>query len=359
MKFFNITGSGNPKNHYMLPATMRLDAVVLDRLIAQQACFVVYGPPKSGKSTTMAEFAWQLTKSEAYSAVLVSLEAGSAFPDDIGSAENAILRDWKQTIRFQLPKELQPTQWESTAGPGGRISEFLSNWSQEASRPLVVLMDDTDALTHKVLFSILPQLRSGFNRRPTGFPSSIVLIGLRDVHNYKIHPSNSPHLNRTVPFNIVAHSFALRNFNLKEVNSLLHQHTEETGQVFTHEALAHVFELSQGHPWLVNALAKICVEELVPDIAESVEIEHVETAKETIIQRRQTYLDHITDKLQDDDIRNVIEPILAEQILVLVPPDDREYAIDLGLVRRVNGGGLTIDNPIFKEVTLCELAGDF
>ena len=37
--------------------------------------------------------------------------------------------------------------------------------------------------------------------------------------------------------------------------ALLLEHTAETGQVFTPEALERVWDLTQGQPWLVNALA--------------------------------------------------------------------------------------------------------
>ena len=53
----------------------------------------------------------------------------------------------------------------------------------------------------------------------------------------------------------------MRNFNIEEVAELYAQHTQDTGQVFTSEAAALAFELTQGQPWLVNALAKEIVEE--------------------------------------------------------------------------------------------------
>ena len=39
------------------------------------------------------------------------------------------------------------------------------------------------------------------------------------------------------------------------MQALLAQHTEETGQGFAAEAQHAVWELTQGQPWLVNALA--------------------------------------------------------------------------------------------------------
>jgi len=39
MRFFNTTGPCNPTDHYMLPATERLEAFDLDRLLAQKSYF--------------------------------------------------------------------------------------------------------------------------------------------------------------------------------------------------------------------------------------------------------------------------------------------------------------------------------
>ena len=99
----------------------------------------------------------------------------------------------------------------------------------------------------------------------------------------------------------------------------------------------------------LNALAKVCVEELVQAVTTPVELDHVNAAKEILILQRQTHLGQLADKLREERVRRVIELILAGGVLDDVPTDDREYVIDLGLVRRANGGTLTIANPIYGE----------
>jgi hypothetical protein len=42
--------------------------------------------------------------------------------------------------------------------------------------------------------------------------------------------------------------------------------------------------------------------------------------------------------------------MLAGQALGDTPADDRQYLIDLGLLRRDPAGGLVISNPIYREV---------
>lgn len=114
MRFFNTTGPCNPTDHYMLPATARLEPFNLERLIAQKAYFILHAPRQTGKTTAMLEVARRLTAVGHYSGVLVSMEVGAAFPHDIGLAEDAILANWRQSIRFQLPPDLHPPFNETT-----------------------------------------------------------------------------------------------------------------------------------------------------------------------------------------------------------------------------------------------------
>lgn len=357
MRFFNTTGPCNPIDHYMLPATERLEAFDVARLLAQKSYFILHAPRQTGKTTAMLELARQLTAAGDYIGVLVSMEIGAGFPDDIDAAERAILGAWRRAIRFQLPDSYYPPVWQPEAPAGQRISEFLGEWALNAPLPLVVFIDEIDALQDNVLISVLRQLRDGFSQRPTAFPSSVALIGLRDVRDYKVKSGGSPYLNTPSPFNIAVRSFTLRNFTAEEVGILLGHHTAETGQVFTQATLDRLFALTQGQPWLVNALAKVCVEELVPDVTNPIEVNQINAAKEVLILRRQTHLGQLTDKLREERVRRVIEPILAGGVLDDVSPDDRDYVIDLGLVRRTNGGALAIANPIYGEVIPRVLAG--
>jgi len=357
MRFFNTTGPCNVTDHYMLPATARLEAFDIDRLLAQKSYFILHAPRQTGKTTAMLELSRQLTAAGDYISAVVSMEVGAGFPDDVDSAERAILGVWRRAIRFQLPNNYHPPVWQPDAPAGQRISEFLGEWALNAPLPLVVFIDEIDALQDNVLISVLRQLRDGFNLRPTAFPSSVALIGLRDVRDYKVKSGGSPYLNTPSPFNIAVRSYTMRNFTAEEVGMLLGQHTQETGQVFAEPTIKRVFELTQGQPWLVNALVKVCVEELVQEVTNPIEVAHINTAKETLIQRHQTHLGQLTDKLREERVRSVIEPILAGGILDDVPPDDRDYVIDLGLVRRTNGGTLAIANPIYGEVIPRVLAG--
>ncbi|MGC1310013.1 MAG: ATP-binding protein [Phormidesmis sp.] len=344
---FNTAGPCKADIHYMLSPLARLPE--LTNLIEGQGYFVIHAPRQTGKTTAMLALAKQLTESGQYTAIMLSAEVGAAFPNDLGMAEVAILESWRESARFRLPPNLQPPQWTS-ASPGYRIGLALGNWAQASPLPLAVFIDEIDSLEDETLISMLRQLRSGYPSRPEGFPYSLALIGVRDVRDYKIASGGSGRLNTSSPFNIKIESITLRNFTQAEVSELYRQHTDETGQVFTPEAVQHAFELTNGQPWLVNALARQIVEVVVPERKEFINIKHVEQAKEILIRRQDTHLDSLASLLRETKVRAVIEPMLAGQAFGDIPPDDRQFLIDLGLVVRHPAGGLTIANPIYKEV---------
>jgi hypothetical protein len=115
-------------------------------------------------------------------------------------------------------------------------------------------------------------------------------------------------------------------------------------------AIQRAFELTQGQPWLVNALAKEIVEELARDPTQPITLGHIEAAKEILIQRQDTHLDSLASILREKRVRAVIEPMLAGQELGDIPSDDVQFLIDLGLCCMSPQGGLAIANPIYQEV---------
>ncbi|MGH9799120.1 MAG: ATP-binding protein, partial [Blastocatellia bacterium] len=184
----------------------------------------------------------------------------------------------------------------------------------------------------------------------------LALIGMRDVRDYKIKSGGSENLNTSSPFNIKTRSLTIGNFTAEEVASLYRQHTAETGQVFTDEAVARAFALTQGQPYLANALAKVSVEELQPDVAQPITVREIERAKDILIERQETHLDSLTERLREDRVRNIIEPILAGNSLTDLPYDDLRFVLDLGLISKANGSGIFIANPIYQEIIPTVLA---
>lgn len=354
MRRFNTAGPCDPRFHYMLPPERRLPTV--RRLVDGGGYFVLHAPRQSGKTTALIALARALTAEGRYTSVLLSLEVGAPFSNDLDRLEPPILDSWRRATEARLPAALQPPPFPR-ASPGSRVGAALSAWARASALPLALFLDEVDALRDDALISVLRQLRDGYGNRPDGFPWALALVGLRDIRDYRVASGSEGRLGTSSPFNIKVESLTLRNFTSEEVGELYAQHTAETGQEFLPDAVSHAFHLSQGQPWLVNALARQLVEVVVPDVAHPVTAAHVATASEILIQRNDTHLDSLAERLREPRVRQIIEPMLLGRALGNVPADDIAFLLDLGLVRQTSGGGLDVANPIYKEVIPRVLAG--
>ena len=99
---------------------------------------------------------------------------------------------------------------------------MLTRWSEADPTPLVLLIDEIDTLIGDTLITVLRQLRAGYDERPTGFPQSVILCGVRDVRDYRIHSSTEKSvITGGSAFNIKAASLRLDDFTQAEVCALL------------------------------------------------------------------------------------------------------------------------------------------
>jgi type II secretory pathway predicted ATPase ExeA len=238
--------------------------------------------------------------------------------------------------------------------PASCVLRYLQDLCARAPRPLVVFFDEADCLVGAAMVSFLTQLRNGYlDRRTTPFPHSIVLVGQRNVRDYVLAQDDRiavSWLGSASPFNITAEATTIGPFTEPDVVELLAQHTTRTGQRFEPAASARIHELSQGHPWLVNALADQITDRDARDRNIVITDAHVDAAKETLILERRTHIDSLIHKLRDPRVRKIIDPMLAgDQTGDDVLDDDLAYALGLGIVRLVSGR-IEIANPIYREV---------
>jgi hypothetical protein len=83
-------------------------------------------------------------------------------------------------------------------------------------------------------------------------------------------------------------------------------------------------------------------------------VDMIVEAKENLVQRRETHLDQLADKLKEDRVRRVIGPVLEGTSLENIAHDDIQYLLDLGLIS-TSEMGLEIANAIYREIIPREL----
>ena len=357
-RFFTTTGPVKPDRHYCIPPLDRLDLDQVLALVGDEKYFVLHAPRQTGKTSALLALRDRLN-ADGYRCVYANVEVAQTAREDVERAMRAVLGRLASQARMTLGDEFLEDVYRDLAAkyvPDEVLLEALARWAEADTRPLVLLIDEIDMLIGDSLLAVLRQLRTGYDQRPHGFPQSVVLCGVRDVRDYRIHSGSA---NAIIAggsaFNVKATSLRLGDFSRHEVLALLGQHTAETGQAFTAEALETVWERTLGQPWLVNALAaEACFEDKANrDRSRPIHAEAIRSAQERLILRRETHLDQLADKLQEDRVRRVVEPLLSGGEEHRFSTRDLEYVRDLGLI--ASDDPLRVANPIYAEVIPREL----
>ena len=338
----------------MIEAASRLQGV--EKLIDMRQYFVIHAARQSGKTTYLKDLTQRLNESGNYYALYCSLEKLQSF-DDLEKGIPEIVKTIKESLRFStVPKKETFAKEADYSHLSGVLETELILFCMELDKPLIILFDEADCLQEGTLITFLRQLRSGYiNRATIPFVHSLALVGMRNIRDYKskVRP-DSETIGSASPFNIVTETMTLQNFTKEEIASLYQQHTDETGQLFEQEAIDLVFEQTQGQPWLVNAIAsEVIVEMLQSDYTQTVTAALVSEAIETIILRRDAHIDSLLERLKEERIRRVIEPMLLGDFMD-VTSDDFYYACDLGLIRKTPQK-IEPSNPIYAEVMVRKL----
>ena len=361
MRWFNTAGPIDAQDHYYIPPLERMDLDYVLNLIRQKKYFILHAPRQSGKTSALRALQDHLNSGAEgdYRCLHVNIEAAQVAREDVARA--------METILDSLAARAQDAMADGTleqicdevlakSRPTNALFRALNRWSRSDPRPLVLLIDEIDSLIGDSLLSVLRQLRSGYEDRPHAFPHSIVLCGVRNVRDYRIQSASE---GKTIAggsaFNISADSLRLGDFDRAETEALLGQHTAETGQKFEPAAIDRVYTQTAGQPWLVNALCwHACFKSPHGrDRSRAISEHDILAAQEVLIQGRVVHVDQLADKLQEERVQRVIQPMLSGAARRSYTARDLEYVRDLGLIAL--DPPPRIANPIYAEAVPREL----
>ncbi|MDR1298599.1 MAG: hypothetical protein LBO05_14845 [Deltaproteobacteria bacterium] len=358
-KFFNIAGICKPAEHYMLPVLPRIPDV--SKIIEEKLFFVIHAPRQSGKTTFLITLADKINLEGKYYAIYCSLTALRPITDDV-LGMNRVVSQINGALYSSKVDKIQNLAYKYRSSPAMDDPDFkvrmiLNAICRDLDRELIVFFDEADCMSDSSLITFLSQLRDGYLYRSeqpgTKFPRSIALVGMRNIRDYRaqIRPDEKS-MGTASPFNVISKTFSLANFTKDEIRTLYSQHTDATDQVFEPSAIDMAWNWSEGQPWLVNALAReVVVEQLKNDYSKVIAGSDIDQAAETLIQRRDTHIDSLLERLKELRVIRVMDAVFAgTKGKVPVNSDDRQYCIDLGLVVKNEDLSLRPSNKIYQEV---------
>ncbi|MFZ4855034.1 MAG: ATP-binding protein [Desulfuromonadaceae bacterium] len=360
MRQFNTAGPSILMDHYCINPLQRINLPEILNLIADKRYFVLHAPRQTGKTTCLLALMRYLNAEGHYRAVYVNVEGAQTARNNVESGMRAIAGEVAEAIRRHTGDNQLSKEWPelfTRFGAQGALKAVLERWTEiDPGRPTVLMIDEIDALVGDTLISVLRQIRAGYADRPEHFPISVILCGVRDVRDYRIHSGGGEIITGGSAFNIKAESLVVGNFTQADMRNLFEQHTTETGQLFEEDIFDKLWDDTAGQPWLVNALGQWLCFKLPEgkDRSRPITLELYQQAREELIRSRATHLDQLTDKLKEPRVHGVIARILAGDTDVEgVPSDDMQYVADMGLI--TIGRGVCISNAIYREIIPREL----
>ena len=362
MKFFNIAGPVKVEKHYALPPLSRIDLTEVMMLIEQEKYFVLHAPRQSGKTSCLLALMHHLNQQGNYHCLYMNAEIVQAKPEDMQRNIRTLLSEIAANARDYLRDPYPESIWMDVlryVGEERALGELLSRWAAHSPQPLILLIDEVDALMSNTLISVLRQLRTGHAKRPHQFPQSVILCGVRDVRHYRLYSQeDQTFVTGGSVFNVKSEALRLGDFSAEQTRALYEQHTQTTGQVFTPEALDRLWHLTQGQPWLVNALGHEVTwkNKAARDRSRPISLADYQQARERLIYSRATHLDQLSDKLREPRVHSVLSAIIGSKDELQpgeVNPDDVQYVTDLGLI--IPRPSIRISNRIYQEVIPREL----
>lgn len=252
MRRFSSYGPVNSKLHYYAPRKELIEKAYTT-LVGENPeegghYITVWAPRQCGKTWTMLELLQKIEKAGRFDVVKVDLEDLKG-ETDVNSIAASIAED----IAIELGKKI----------PGiNTLKKFQGLFSRNVlDKPLILILDEFDALHENAINSLTGIFRNIYNRRQMDLRRSgkeqwyrlhgVALIGVRSVLGIENVKGS--------PFNI-QRNLHIPNLTLEEVKGMYQWYEKESGQKVEAEVIERVYDETRGQPGLVSWFGELFTE---------------------------------------------------------------------------------------------------
>ena len=348
---FNITGACNPQEHYMVNLDSRLSEI--KKMVDAGKYFVINRGRQYGKTTTLNALENYL--SQEY--IVVSIDFQFLDASDFENTETFVtafaqelneLADEKYQISEELAKQLHKIA-VSTDGYTlmANLFKWLSTWCKNASKPIVLIIDEVDsASNNQVFLDFLAQLRGYYlnrNRKPTF--QSVILAGVHDIRNLRQKIRSDAEHKHNSPWNIASPFDIDMSFSPDDIAGMLtdYENDHHTGMDIA-DISQLIYDYTSGYPVLVAEFCKIMDE--LSDWSSHGAIE----ANKQILIKKTPLFESLIGKLEDNEsLRKLMHGILFKGQKIPYNPDDAtiDDAFMYGFVKN-DHGLIAVANRVFE-----------
>ena len=264
MKEFNTTGLCNPKKHYMVDISNKLDDI--KKLVKKEKYFVINRPRQYGKTTTL--LALENNLKDDYLVISISFEGTDinsfSTPPNFCNLFIELVSESLDYIDEKLGELF--VSFSKDINSLTNLSRAISRFIKEINKEVILIIDEVDKSSDNQIFlDFLGMLRNKYLDREKGRGvtfKSVILAGVYDIKNLKLklrpdeeRKYNSP-WNIAVPFNV--------DMSLSEegIEGMLKEYKNDKNLNFdTLKAAKFIYFYTSGYPFLVSRICQIIDED--------------------------------------------------------------------------------------------------
>jgi hypothetical protein len=257
MRKFNVEGPCDPERHF----TVMRDTLVRKGIekVEEGKYITLYAPEQAGKTTYVSALLREIARERPtrFLPVFMTLHGLREADSDFFAAFKTRLRDGANdsTVRAIIAGANLETMLD--------FDRLMWDIYQQTQKKMLLVIDDFDDLPENLLDQTLHVFRKMYHFRDRQSLHALIVVGVRNLCG--VVPKTGS------PFNI-ADDFELPYFSQAEVANLIEQYEQESGQPFQREVVDKIYEITRGHPCLVNALCKELVDTYCVDRSKPVDI---------------------------------------------------------------------------------------
>jgi hypothetical protein len=285
MRIFNTSGACIPEEHY----TVMREALVAqgENLVAQGRFFTIFAPRQSGK-TTYFQLLFRRLDQLHYTPVRLSFEGMQTL------SRAKFYQVLARRLQRGLIEQTIDRTYEFSDQADLQESFDKAHWS---GRQIVLVIDEFEEIPTDVLSEVLHTFRDIYQYKAHYALQSLILVGVSTLAELVVSSAS--------PFNIVD-QLQLPYFTFAEVQDLIQQYVDETGQAFEPSVINAIFDNSRGQPGLVNGLCDYLVNVVATDRSQPVTMAAFYIT-----------LKHFLTERTDKNILNIVQKAKMKQAFML------------------------------------------
>ena len=325
MKRFNTTGLCNPKKHYMVNISEKLEKI--KALIENEEYFVINRPRQYGKTTTLFCLKKELLKK--YLVISISFEGiGDVIFNDEQLFCKTFFKNSAKSIKL-INKDISNKllKYSNEVTSLDNLSDYISEFIEECNKEVILIIDEVDKSSNNQIFlNFLGMLRNKYLEREKEEEvtfKSVILAGVYDIKNLKLKLRPEEERKYNSPWNIAVPFKVDMSLHKDGIKNMLDEYKKDKNLTFdTLKSSEFIYFYTSGYPFLVSRLCQIIDE----DLDSSWNEENMLKAVKLLLSEKNT--------LFDDVIKNVSNnKDLYEYIFDIVfNGEEKDFNIDNNIV---------------------------